>query len=754
MRRLSLASILAAAAALIMVACGPNEPQSNHTDIDSFVKAKPVWAEGRETEKNMILSFREVVKAGLNKESYIRIAASTDYRLMVNGEFVAHGPCVAAHDFYRIDCYNLKPYLKWGDNLIALEVAGYNEPSYYLLDQPSFLQAEVEIAGEVVAATGSDFTAYELNHRKKDVPRLSFQRPFIEHYIISEGYDNWSLDIDWQPTEECQPVKLAEQEAKELIARRVPYPDYSLHEATQLPDNKFTYKFKCNSTGFLGMEITVKEPTVMKLHFDELLDEKGRVRFNSQFEGRMFYELQPGKYTVESFEPYTMQYMEVLIESGDCTIDRVYMRDYCNSDVSRGQFTSDNADLNRLFEAARETYRQNALDIFMDCPSRERAGWLCDSYFTSRVAFDLSGHTRLEHNFIENFLLPERFKDIDEGMLPMCYPSDHWNHNYIPNWAMWFVLELEEYLYRSGDKATVEQAKKRVYDLVNYFKPYLNEDGLLEKLSKWIFVEWSAANSFVQDVNYPSNMLYAEMLDVVSRLYGDKALAEQAEQVRETIRKQAFDGEYFIDNAIRDKRGRLQLTENHTETCQYYAFFFKVATPETYPELWQKLRDEFGPARKQNKKYADVPYSNAFIGNYLRLELLSREGLSKQILDESIAEFLKMADQTGTLWEHLNTSASCNHGFASHVIRVLNRDVLGVYSISPQEKSVTLRFADCNLKQCRGAIPVGEESVDVEWTMADGKIDVQISLPEGYTYTVIPSDLEVSITDVGKATRK
>ena len=245
MRRLSLTSILAAAAAMIMFACCPKGPQSNPTDIDSFVKAKPVWAEGRETEKNLILSFREVVKAGLNKESYIRIAASTDYRLMVNGEFVAHGPCVAAHDFYRIDCYNLKPYLKWGDNLITLEVAGYNEPSYYLLDQPSFLQAEVEIAGEVVAATGSDFTAYELNHRKKDVPRLSFQRPFIEHYIISEGYDRWSLDIDWQPAEGTQPVKLAEQKAKTLISRRVPYPDYSMHEATQLPDNKYTYKFKC-----------------------------------------------------------------------------------------------------------------------------------------------------------------------------------------------------------------------------------------------------------------------------------------------------------------------------------------------------------------------------------------------------------------------------------------------------------------------------------------------------------------------------
>ena len=754
MKKFHIYSLLVAfALVLSSVACSPKQA-SNIADVDSFVKAKPVWADGREKEKNLILSFREVIKTGFVKSAYIRIAASTDYRLKVNGEFVAHGPCVAAHDFYRVDCYDLAPYMKWGKNLVSLEVAGYNEPSYYLLDQPSFLQAEVEVNGQVVASTGEDFVAYELNHRKRDVARFSFQRPFVEHYQISADYDEWTTNLDWQPT--VEPVVQKVQPAKTLIMRRVPYPDYSLHYAQPLPENKYTFKFKCNSTGFLGMKVKVKSPTVMKIHFDELLDQKGRVRHNSQYEGRMFYDLQPGEYWVESFEPYTMQYAEILVESGDCEVEQMYMRDYCNSDVERGKFWSDNADLNRLFEAARETYRQNALDIFMDCPSRERAGWLCDSYFTSRVAFDLSGHTTLEHNFIENFLLPERFKDIDEGMLPMCYPSDHWNHNYIPNWAMWFVLELEEYYFRSGDRATVDQAKKRVYDLVNYFKKYLNSDGLLEKLSKWIFVEWSAANSYVQDVNYPSNMLYAEMLDVVGRLYADKSLNEQAEQVREAIRRQAFDGEYFVDNAVRDKRGRLQLTGNHTETCQYYAFMFGVATPESHAELWKRLRDEFGPARKQNKKYPDVPYSNAFIGNYLRLELLSREGLSQQILDESIAEFLKMADQTGTLWEHLDTSASCNHGFASHVIRVLNRDVLGVYSISTQQKKVVLRFSECGLKLCKGSIPVGSESVDMEWTMADGKMQVQLSLPEGYTYELMPSPskLEVTVVNVGDAVRK
>ncbi len=711
-------------------------------EVDSFEKGVPVWAKGREKERNLNLAFRQTFELKQHKRAFIRIAASSNYRLRINGRFVAHGPCVAAHGFYRVDCYDVQKFLHRGCNIIAIEVAGYNEKSYYLLDQPSFLQAELEVDGKIVAATGDELLAYELGQRKADVPRLSFQRPSIEHYTFAPDHKEWATSLTWRGVE---PVELTVQEHKNLIKRRVPYPDYTVHEATVMGDNPNIFKFRCNSTGFVGLELTVSEPTRLKLMFDELRNADGSVGRHAQFDGRMFYDLQPGNYRVESFEPYTMQYLEVITLEGACSVNRVYMRDYCNSDVARARFESDNEVLNRLFEAARETYRQNALDIFMDCPSRERAGWLCDSYFTARAAFDLSGNTRLEHNFIENYLLPDEFGDIDKGMLPMCYPADHWNHNYIPNWAMWFVLQLEEYLYRSGDRATIDQARSRVYDLVDYFKPYLNSDGLLEKLPKWIFVEWSAANRFVQDVNYPTNMLYAAMLDVVARLYDDPSLAAQAEAVREVIRRESFDGEFFVDNAVRNADGQLIPTDNHTETCQYYAFYLGVATPESHPALWRRMRDEFGPARKEHNPYPDVPFSNAFIGNYLRLELLSREGLSQQILDESIAEYTKMVELTGTLWEHLSPTASCNHGFASHLAHVLNRDVLGIYDINPARKVITLRFTECSLGSCKGSIPIGKGAVVLEWTMNDGKVDALLSLPKGYRYEIDPTSLPATI---------
>ena len=739
MKRFTFCGLLAVVVSMMM-GCSET-PTIDLKECDAFVAAKPVWAEGRETERNLTLAFREVIEAGRIGEAYMRLTASCDYRLRINGQFVAHGPSVAAHDFYRVDCIDIEPYLQRGENVIAVEVAGYNDDSYYLLNQPSFLQAEVEINGEVVAATGNQFEAYDLKQRKQDVPEFSFQRPHTEYYILSADFQQWLSDAAWQGAET---VNLVEQPTKTLLSRHVEYPDYRLHDAVAQENN--IYAFECNSTGFLGVKVKVEEPTRLQVRFDEVLWEDGNVnagRLGCQ--AYIIYELQPGDYTIESFEPYTMQYVQTEVESGKCSVEGIYMRDYCNSDVDRATFVSGNADLNRLFEVARETFRQNALDVFMDCPSRERAGWLCDSYFTSRVAFDLSGDTQIERNFIQNFLLPEKFKHIDEGMLPMCYPSDHPNQNHIPNWAMWFVVELEEYLHRSGDRAMIDAAKPRVYALIDYFKPFLNEDGLLEKLTRWVFVEWSHANNLVQDVSYPSNMLYAHMLDVAGRLYNDAALNKQAEQVRETIRQQSFDGEYFVDNAIRGKGGKLALSGEHTEACQYYAFFTHTATPESHPDLWKRLRDEFGPVRKQTNAYADVPFANAFIGNYLRNELLSREGLSAQILNEVVDFYLPMADLTGTLWENMTTVASCNHGFASHIAHVLYRDVLGVYDISPAEKMVTLRMIDSGLEQCKGSIPVGDESVDVEWTKNGEDFAVILSLPEGYNYGVVPTTNKVNV---------
>ena len=60
--------------------------------------------------------------------------------------------------------------------------------------------------------------------------------------------------------------------------------------------------------------------------------------------------------------------------------------------------------------------------------------------------------------------------------------------------------------------------------------------------------------------------------------------------------------------------------------------------------------------------------ANAFIGNYLRLDLISMYGDKDDLLRNIEGYFYYMAEKTGTLWENDSDFASCNHGFASHVI--------------------------------------------------------------------------------------
>jgi len=766
-----------------------------------FCSARPIWPKGRQAEKNLFVGFQAVFKWPKSGTAVLRITGSSVYRMFLNGNFLGHGPARGPHGYWRVDQWPLKD-LRAAENVLAIEVAGYNVNGYYLLDQPSFIQAEIVAEGKVLASTagkGARFEACILKERLQKVQRYSFQRPFIEYYRLQPGYDFWRRDRSAPFVK----TRCATFPDKKLLPRRVAYPrffmrqpisyvsrgrvqtdiqvedlwkgreltqigpklkgfteeqlevipsielqkiksletaevnePYSPGRAIDLDKNSFAIlDLGTNLTGFIGARVECNEKTRLFIMFDEILS-NGDVDFKRlDCVNAVCYELGPGGYALEAFEPYTMRYLKFLVLEGACEVTNVYLREYANPEASQAHFACSNRRLNQIFEAARQTFRQNAVDIFMDCPSRERAGWLCDSFFTSRVAFDLCGNTTIEKNFFENYLLPPHFEHHPDGMLPMCYPADHYDGRFIPNWAMWFVIQLEEYLARSGDRQLVDALKPKVMSLLKYFEQFKNEDGLLEKLESWVFVEWSEANRFVQDVSYPSNILYAAVLAAAGRMYGQLDLLKEAERLREVIRQQSFDGRFFIDNAIR-KQGKLELTDNHSEVCQYFAFYFDVVNPGTHQKLWDALREQFGPKRAQTKAYPEVHQANSFVGNYLRLELLSRFGYCRQLKDELAEFFLDMAKRTGTLWEKTGTSDSCNHGFASHVAHCLYRDVLGVHRIDTQNRIVELHFSDIGLKWCEGKMPTLEGQVCVRWWIEGDKILYQANVPAGYVLKI------------------
>ena len=86
----------------------------------------------------------------------------------------------------------------------------------------------------------------------------------------------------------------------------------------------------------------------------------------------------------------------------------------------RAAFRASDPALVKIFGAAMESFRQNAVDVFMDCPGRERAG--CNHGFASYVAV-LLVHSVLgiEVNHLEK-TVTVRPTDVDLGFCGVTLP--------------------------------------------------------------------------------------------------------------------------------------------------------------------------------------------------------------------------------------------------------------------------------------------------------------------------------------------
>lgn len=397
-----------------------------------------------------------------------------------------------------------------------------------------------------------------------------------------------------------------------------------------------------------------------------------------------------GKYRVCTMEPYTFKYLKIACSScvkiGDLSL---ILSERPKNDAFDLKCSDEG--FGKVVRAAVNTFNQNAIDIFMDCPSRERAGWLCDSFFLARSEKLLTGSAKTENAYLTNYLIAPPTAHLPEEMFPMCYPSTFLGGNYIPNWALWLIIQLYDG-ERSGRNELAAAFKEKVIALLKFFERYLNEYGLLESLDKWIFIEWSDSNWYVRDLNFPTNMLYAAALEAAGKAYGIEKYVNQAEEVRKTIYKLAYNGTFFVDHAMREN-GKLVVKPDVTETCQYYALFFMKDLCAGIDGYKSRVISSFGTRR--NPEYDYVHPSNAFIGNFLRLEILRADGEARLLYDECINKFLHMANRTGTLWENMTACASCNHGFASYVVWYAVGATTGLYEIDEISKKIVFNDFYC-----------------------------------------------------------
>ena len=698
-----------------------------------------LWAKKQIETKNSNLVF--VLDVEVEKDCLLifNLTANGMYKLYVDNKLRMYGPARTAKNYCRIDKKSVS--VKNGSHRIVAIASAYNVATFNIIKDTPYFYCKLYADGKTYLT--SDFKCYDFAVRVKNVQRYSFQRGFAESFEqdfdLVQYFSNPSL-----LGEELDVVEVAQPK---ILKRGISYPhlfkvkakrpiqigdvmvdnmrscweDRSLNKVGKLFEgyyrnelkecltdtvSKFVYKktnncncfnsnkyllfdFKRNISGFLGCDLAAFADSEIYIIFDEILNENGLVDFNRLLCCNVVkWSIKKGDYSLQTIEPYTMRYAQIIVRKGHVKIDNVNIVPVENKDAYNLKFKIADKRIEKILQAAANTVAQNSSDLLMDCPSRERAGWINDIYYSRHSATMFTGRFDALRNTLENYVLAEQIAELPKNMIPMCYPADHIDGVYIPNCAFWYVIVVCEYILNSGDEMLKKLAKKQIFGIMDFFHKYENRDGLLENLDGWVFVEWSSANSkdFVCGVNYPSNMMYYKMLNAINKIWNTQKLTRKCERIKKNILKQSYNGEFFEDNRVR-VNNKLKSLNHISEACQYHAFFSGIATKETHQNLYNALLNVFTPERNKITTYPNIDKANIITGVVMRETMLIENGEVEKALKEIVNVYEMMADKTMTLWEHVNSRASCNHGigaYAGCIIIAALTGFMGFYQDVPQ----------------------------------------------------------------------
>ncbi len=679
--------------------------------------------------------------------AFLEVAGASEYQLFLNGKFLLYGPERGAKGRFYVDEALLPPAPK---RRLAVLLTGSNAKGYERVNEPPFLFLRLYgRKGELLKTLEEGETAYRSPFRLEKVARFSYQRAFSEAYRFDYAKHR-AMKTPGLPFE-GEGEKLSPTGCFELNERRTHCPRYEKSEGHPLEGGTYvldeslpvyddrsmhapflgmyekkewevapsdylskcvfeagelsysltkgrflTYDLGASQTGFPVLRLKVNAPSRFILAFDEVDTSRRGVTVGIDFKRNgtmnlLYYELTPGTYELTGFLPVSGRYFRLLLVDGwiEASPGSFSLIRLENPDYARLSYRVMDAELQSILEAAVSSFRQDAVDLLMDCPSRERAGWLCDTYFTGRAEALITGENVVEKAFLDNFAHYVNLGDQPPKMIPMCHPSDYGDQGYIPNWPMFYVLELFEAYKRNHRTVDLSSPLSRIDDFLSWCEGFEDEDGFLEDLDGVVFVEWSHANDLesTRGVNFPTNMLYSRMLEALASLYPDRYahLKGKVARLEKAIKGLGYDGQWWNDNAKRGEDGRLHLTGRISEVAQYYALHFGYVPDDGFKKRVHSL---LGPRRDPSVKEDRVFPANMFIGYYLRLSSLLADGEYAKVIEECRLYFGKMALYTGTLWEYDSFYASLTHGFTSFAVNLIVESLTGISFISEGKKEV------------------------------------------------------------------
>ena len=405
--------------------------------------------------------------------------------------------------------------------------------------------------------------------------------------------------------------------------------------------------------------------------------------------------------------------------------------------VAEGSFRCPDEDLNRIYHAAIETMENSVCDVYMDCPGRERAAWLNDSYWTAIGLHTVSGDREFDRRFLRQFLVSQSVMPF-EGLVAPFYPSDGhlWGGGghlrAIAGHGLFWLLQVERHLRLFGDADLMAEWLPGVTRAFDAFARYRSPEGFLEGMPWDNFFDWSDyQNGGILTAN---SFLYALTLTRLGELYGDAAWREQGAATARSIDETAWsaDRELYADVVVRES-GRCRAGEKFSALMNSVALWTEMMPPERALRVWHRTRN-FHPMTLDRPLFG---YETAFarsnlFGFLYRLEHAGRIDETECLVRDLKEAYLPQLERGQTSFgEHLGYESSLCHGYNGYATHLLARHVAGIELPDQPGGVIAIHPHPEIISWCQARVPWMGGHVQVWWSRTMQGLEVNASLPPG-----------------------
>ncbi len=171
--------------------------------------------------------------------------------------------------------------------------------------------------------------------------------------------------------------------------------------------------------------------------------------------------------------------------TGDVKIEKVEGFDTGYPLDVKGKFSCDSETDCKLWDISLRTLKRCMLETYNDCPYYEQEQYLMDTRMQILYTYYVSGDDKMVRRTLRDFASVQQADGLVLARTPDVLPQ------IIPGFALYYIFILYDHYTHFGDLSLVKSYLHVVDGILHYFSEHLSEKGLVKQSGFWDFIDWA-----------------------------------------------------------------------------------------------------------------------------------------------------------------------------------------------------------------------------------------------------------------------